>query len=103
MIDGMTGDQRFFIGYALAWRRKSRDAQLARQIATDPHSPAEFRCNGVVRNIPEFYAAFGVKEGDKLYLARERCGSGERRRRSYLPGPSSCRAQGPSTSIRGDH
>ncbi len=53
VIDGMTGDQRFFIGYALAWRNKSRDAQLARQIATDPHSPAEFRCNGVVRNIPE--------------------------------------------------
>jgi putative endopeptidase len=71
VIDGMTGDQRFFIGYALAWRSKSRDAQLARQIATDPHSPAEFRCNGVVRNIPEFYDAFGVKEGDKLWLAPE--------------------------------
>jgi putative endopeptidase len=71
VIDGMTGDQRFFIGYALAWRSKSRDAQMARQIATDPHSPAEFRVNGVVRNIPEFYAAFGVKEGDKLYLPPE--------------------------------
>jgi putative endopeptidase len=71
VIEGMTGDQRFFIGYGLAWRSKSRDAQLARQIATDPHSPAEFRCNGVVRNIPEFYTAFGVKEGDKLWLAPE--------------------------------
>ena len=45
-----------------------RDAELARRLATDPHSPAEFRCNGVLRNLPEFYAAFGVKEGDKLWL-----------------------------------
>ena len=71
MIDGLTGDQRFFIGWAQAWRGKYRDAELARQLATDPHSPAEFRCNGVVRNLPEFYAAFGVKEGDKLWLPPE--------------------------------
>jgi putative endopeptidase len=70
-IDGLTGDQRFFIGWALAWRSKSRDAEMARRLATDPHSPAEFRCNGVLRNLPEFYAAFGVKEGDKLWLAPE--------------------------------
>ena len=68
VIDGLTGDQRFFIGWALAWRSKYRDAELARRLATDPHSPAEFRCNGVLRNLPEFYAAFGVKEGDKLWL-----------------------------------
>jgi putative endopeptidase len=71
VIDGMTGDQRFFIGWGLAWRAKFRDAEMARRIATDPHSPAEFRCNGVLRNMPEFYAAFGVKEGDKLWLAPE--------------------------------
>ncbi len=71
VIDGLTGDQRFFIGWALAWRSKGRDAEMARRIATDPHSPAEFRCNGVLRNIPEFYSAFGVKEGDKLWLAPE--------------------------------
>ncbi len=68
VIDGLTGDQRFFMGWAQAWRLKSRDAAMARALATDPHSPAEFRCNGVLRNMPAFYAAFGVKEGDKLWL-----------------------------------
>ncbi|QEH34349.1 Neutral endopeptidase [Aquisphaera giovannonii] len=72
VIDGLTGDQRFFTGWAQIWRAKFRDAELARRLATDPHSPAEFRCNGVLRNLPEFYAAFGVKEGDKLWLAPER-------------------------------
>jgi putative endopeptidase len=71
VIDGLTGDQRFFLGWAQAWRTKFRDAELARRLATDPHSPAEFRCNGVVRNMPEFYEAFGVKEGDGLWLAPE--------------------------------
>jgi len=71
VIDGLTGDQRFFIGYGQAWRIKARQAYLARQLAVDPHSPAEFRCNGVLRNVPEFYAAFGVKPGDKLWLAPE--------------------------------
>jgi predicted metalloendopeptidase len=71
VIDGLTGDQRFFIGWAMAWRSKFRDAAMAQQLATNPHSPAEFRCNGVLRNLPEFYAAFGVKEGDKLWLAPE--------------------------------
>jgi putative endopeptidase len=72
VIDGLTGDQRFFIGWGQAWRSKYRDAEVARRLATDPHSPPEFRCNGVLRNLPEFYAAFGVKEGDKLWLAPER-------------------------------
>jgi predicted metalloendopeptidase len=67
-IDGLTGDQRFFLGWAQAWRSKIRDADLSRRLAVDPHSPAEFRCNGVLRNMPEFYAAFDVKEGDKLWL-----------------------------------
>jgi len=72
VIDGLTGDQRFFLGWAQAWQSKARDAFLSRQLATNPHSPPEFRCNGVVRNLPEFYAAFGVKEGDKLWLPPER-------------------------------
>jgi putative endopeptidase len=72
VIDGLTGDQRFFIGYAQAWRTKARDAEVARRLAIDTHSPPEFRCNGVLRNLPEFYAAFGVKEGDKLWLPPDR-------------------------------
>ncbi|WP_165220323.1 M13 family metallopeptidase [Aquisphaera insulae] len=72
VIDGLTGDQRFFTGWAQVWRAKFRDAELARRLATDPHSPAEFRCNGVLRNLPEFYSTFGVKEGDKLWLPADR-------------------------------
>jgi len=68
VIDGLTGDQRFFLGWAQAWRGKIRDAELSRRLTIDPHSPAEFRCNGVLRNLPEFYEAFGVKEGDGLWL-----------------------------------
>jgi predicted metalloendopeptidase len=71
VIDGLTGDQRFFAGYAQIWRMKYRDAELSRRLATDPHSPGEFRCNGVLRNVPAFYEAFGVKQGDKLWLAPE--------------------------------
>jgi putative endopeptidase len=67
-IDGMTGPQRLFIGWAQIWRAKYRDAAMARQIATNPHSPPEFRCNGVIRNLKEFYEAFGVKKGDRLWL-----------------------------------
>ena len=66
VIDG-TGDQRFFLGYAQVWRTKWREARLREIILTDPHSPGEFRTNGVVSNMDEFYAAFGVKEGDKLW------------------------------------
>jgi putative endopeptidase len=67
-IDGLTGPQRLFVGWAQVWRSKYRDAAMSRQIATNPHSPPEFRCNGVIRNLTEFYQAFGVKEGDKLWL-----------------------------------
>ncbi|MBD0850724.1 M13 family metallopeptidase [Maribacter arenosus] len=70
-IDGFTGDQRVFIGYAQSYRNKARDESLRVQINTDPHSPADFRVNGVVRNIPEFYTTFNVKETDSLYLAPE--------------------------------
>jgi predicted metalloendopeptidase len=72
VLDGLTGPQRLFIGWAQVWRSKYRDAELSRRLATDPHSPAEFRCNGVIRNLTEFYDAFDVKEGDKLWLPKEK-------------------------------
>ena len=68
VLDGLTGEQRFFVGWAQVWRAKYRDAEIMRRLAVDPHSPAEFRCNGVVRNLSEFHEAFDVKEGDKLWL-----------------------------------
>ncbi len=71
VIDGLTAEQRIFIGWAQAFMGKMRDEAARQRIATDPHSPSRFRVNGVVRNIPEFYDAFDVKEGDKLYLAPE--------------------------------
>jgi len=71
VLDGFTGEQRVFIGYAQGWLGKSRDEALREQINTDPHSPRQYRVNGVVRNIPEFYEAFDVAETDALYLAPE--------------------------------
>ena len=67
MMDGFTGTQRFFLGFAQVWRGKYRDEELRADLLSDPHSPAEFRTNGVVRNLPEYYTAFGVKQGDKLF------------------------------------
>ncbi len=72
VMDDFTGEQRVFIGYAQSWRNKIRDEALRVQINTDPHSPANFRVNGVVRNIPEFYAAFNVQQSDSLFLAPEK-------------------------------
>ena len=69
VIDGLTGDQRFFMGFGQVWRSKMREAQQINQVKTDPHSPGQFRANGTVMNMPGFYEAFGVKEGDKMYLA----------------------------------
>ncbi|BFM12915.1 M13 family peptidase [Simiduia litorea] len=69
VIDKLTGEQRFFMGWAQVWARKYRDEELSQRLVTDPHSPSEFRTNGIVRNMPAFYDAFGVKEGDALYLA----------------------------------
>jgi predicted metalloendopeptidase len=69
VIDGLTGDQRFFMGFGQVWRSKMRDAAQIVQVKTDPHSPGQFRANGTLRNQPAFYEAFGVKEGDKMYLA----------------------------------
>ncbi len=68
VIDGMTGVQRVFFGWAQVWRTKSREAESIRRLAIDPHSPPEFRCNGVIRNIDGFYDAFDVAERDALYL-----------------------------------
>ncbi|WP_124039740.1 M13 family metallopeptidase [Neoactinobaculum massilliense] len=71
IIDGYTGTQRLFLSYARIWRSKARDEWMRQQIALDPHSPEEFRANGVVRNVDAFYEAFGVNAGDGLYLAPE--------------------------------
>jgi putative endopeptidase len=71
VIDGLTGDQRVFLGWAQQWRTRQRDDALRQQLASDPHSPALYRVNGVVRNIDAWYQAFGVKPGDALYVAPE--------------------------------
>ncbi|UCE03502.1 MAG: peptidase M13 [Candidatus Latescibacterota bacterium] len=68
VIDGLTGDQRFFIGYAQIWRAKGRDEYLRRLVLTNPHSPSMFRANGPLRNFAPFYEAFDVEEGDSMYL-----------------------------------
>ncbi|KIU16968.1 M13 family metallopeptidase [Mycolicibacterium llatzerense] len=68
VIDGLTGVQRVYFGWAQVWRTKSRDAEAIRRLAVDPHSPPEFRCNGVIRNIDSFYEAFDVSTSDELYL-----------------------------------
>lgn len=69
VIDGLTADQRFFMGWAQVWRRLYREENLLTLLKTAPHSPSEFRCNGVVTNLPPFYEAFGVQPGDGLYSA----------------------------------
>ena len=68
VIDGMTGYQRFFLAWAQTWRSKVRPEEIRRRIATDPHSPNEFRCNQIVRNIPAFYTTFGITKEDALWL-----------------------------------
>ena len=72
VIDGLTGEQRVFFGWAQVWRTKSREAEAIRRLAVDPHSPPEFRCNGVIRNMDAFYEAFEVSESDSLYLEPQR-------------------------------
>jgi putative endopeptidase len=69
VIDGFTGEQRFYLGWGQIWARKYREDELRKRLLTDPHSPSEYRSNGVVRNMPDFQKAFDVKAGDKLYLA----------------------------------
>ena len=71
VIDGFTGIQRVFLGYAQVWRNKYREEALRQLIQTDPHSPSMYRANGAVRNVPEWYEAFGVTEDHALYLPPE--------------------------------
>ena len=71
VLGGFTGEQRFFLSWSQTYREKVREAQLRQDVASDPHSPAEFRVNGVVRNLDAWYDAFGVKPGDRLYLPPE--------------------------------
>ncbi len=67
LIDGFTPDQRFFLSWAQVWRLNIVDEEAAKRLVTDPHSPGIFRCNGPLSNFAPFYAAFNVKEGDKMY------------------------------------
>ncbi len=68
VIDGLTGAQRFFMSWARTWRQKIREEEAIRLLAIDPHSPGEFRCNQIVRNLDEFYGAFDVGADDELWL-----------------------------------
>jgi len=69
VIDGLTGDQRFFLAWAQVWKTKYRDESLVNLIKSNPHSPAKYRINGPLRNVDAWYQAFNVKPGDKLYVA----------------------------------
>lgn len=71
IIDGLTGAERFFLSWSQAWQLKARDEEVIRLLAIDPHSPSEFRCNQIVRNIDAFYEAFAVTESDALWLDPE--------------------------------
>jgi putative endopeptidase len=71
VLDGFSGDARVFLGWCQVWRSVIREPALRQQVTADVHSPAEYRCNGVVRNIDEWYTAFDVKPGDKMYLKPE--------------------------------
>jgi putative endopeptidase len=72
VIDGLTGDQRVFLGFAQVWRTKFRPDALKLQLATNPHSPGQARASTAIRNIDAWYAAFDVKPGDKLYIPPEK-------------------------------
>ncbi len=72
VIGGLSGDQRFFLGFAQVWRDKTREDALRSQITADPHSPARFRIIGPLRNIDAWYDAFGVKPGDSMYIPPEK-------------------------------
>jgi putative endopeptidase len=72
VIDGLTGDQRVFLGWAQVWRAKYRDDLLKQLLVSDPHSPPQARVDLPVRNIDAFYEAFGVKPGDPMYIPPEK-------------------------------
>ena len=71
VMDGFTGYQRFFLGWAQIWKRKYRENELAKRLLTDPHSPSQFRANVPSSNSDAFVEAFGLKPGDKLYKTPE--------------------------------
>jgi putative endopeptidase len=71
VLDGFTGDQRFYLGWAQVWRRNYREANLRQRLLTDPHSPSEQRAS-VVRNLDPWYSAYNVQAGQKLYLAPQK-------------------------------
>jgi predicted metalloendopeptidase len=72
VIEGLTGEQRLFLGWAQVWRSKSRENETVVRIKSDPHSPAEIRGLAPLLNQPGFYEAFDVKSGDKMYLAPDK-------------------------------
>ena len=72
VIDGLTGDQRFFLAWAQVWRSAQREESYRQRLRVDPHSPEEYRVNGVVRNMDEWYKAFNVTPDDALYLPPEK-------------------------------
>jgi putative endopeptidase len=72
LIDGYTQDQRFFLSWATIWRTKTTDEFVVNQVKTDPHSPAQYRATGPIINLDAFHKAFETKEGDKLYLPKEK-------------------------------
>jgi predicted metalloendopeptidase len=67
-LDGFSGDQRFFIGWAQVWRRKYRDQEMLKRLMTDPHSPSQYRCNGILSNIDSFYEVFSIKPNTKMFI-----------------------------------
>jgi predicted metalloendopeptidase len=71
VIDGLTGDQRFFYGWSQIWRRKYREQELKRRLLVDPHSPSRYRVIGIVSNMDAFYEAFDIKPGSPMYIAPE--------------------------------
>ena len=72
VIDGLTGDQRFFLAYAQVWRTKAREDSLRNQVTTDPHSPARYRTIAPLRNVDAWYKAFGVTSESNMYIPPEK-------------------------------
>ena len=71
VIDDLTGDQRFFVGWAQIWRRKYREAELQRRLLTDSHSPSHYRVIGILSNMPEFYKAWSIAPGTSMHRSDE--------------------------------
>jgi endothelin-converting enzyme/putative endopeptidase len=72
VIDGFTGPQRFFLGWGQIWRRKYREEELRRRLLTDPHSPSQYRCNGILANMDAFYEAFDLAKENDMFISPEK-------------------------------